>query len=126
VTPLRLQAPHQQIDEMGGMIMAVQNWNTVRDRAVATGRIDEKRVKILKAEALAQVRAYRLAEVRSATGQSQEDLAQRLSISQSRVSRIEKGNLEHTELATLRAYVTALGGDLEVTVKLGDERFVVG
>lgn len=106
--------------------MAVQNWKTVRDRAVATGRIDEQRVKILKAQALAQVRAYRLAEVRSATGQSQEDLAERLSISQSRVSRIEKGNLEHTELATLRAYVAALGGDLEVTVKLGDERFVVG
>ncbi|WP_424950301.1 helix-turn-helix domain-containing protein [Deinococcus sp.] len=106
--------------------MTTQNWKGVRAKAVAAGRLDEDRVRALKAQALAQVRAFRLAEVRSATGFNQEELAERLGISQSRVSRIEQGDLEHTELATLRAFVRALGGELEVTVKLGDERFVVG
>jgi ribosome-binding protein aMBF1 (putative translation factor) len=106
--------------------MTTQNWKRVREKAVLAGRLDESRVKTLKEQALAQVRAFRLAEVRSATGLNQEELAGKLGISQSRVSRIEHGDLEHTELATLRAFAQALGGELEVTVKLGDERFVVG
>ncbi|MFK7602341.1 type II toxin-antitoxin system RelE/ParE family toxin [Deinococcus sp. SM5_A1] len=106
--------------------MKAENWKAVRAGAVADGRIDEKRVTELKAAALAQVRAHRLAEVRSASGLTQEELSRRLGISQSRVSRIERGDLEKTELATLRAFVQALGGDIEVTVKLGEERFLIG
>lgn len=106
--------------------MNAQNWKAVRAQAVADGHVSEKHVTELKAKALAQVRAHRLAEVRSATGLNQEELSRRLGISQSRVSRIERGDLEKTELATLRAFVQALGGDIEVTVKLGDERFLIG
>lgn len=106
--------------------MKAQNWKAVRAAAVAGGRIDEKRVAELRGTALAQVRAHRLAEVRSATGLNQEELSRRLGISQSRVSRIERGDLEKTELATLRAFVQALGGEIEVTVKLGEERFLIG
>ncbi|GGL95111.1 transcriptional regulator [Deinococcus aerolatus] len=106
--------------------MKAQNWKAVRAGAVADGRVNEKRVAELKGKALAQVRAHRLAEVRSATGLNQEELSRRLGISQSRVSRIERGDLEKTELATLRAFVRALGGDIEVTVKLGEERFLIG
>jgi ribosome-binding protein aMBF1 (putative translation factor) len=106
--------------------MTTRHWKTIRAKAAAGGRLDEARISALKTEALAQVRAYRLAEVRRATGLNQEELAQRLGISQSRISRIEHGDLERTELATLRAFVQALGGDLEITVKLGDERLVLG
>jgi len=106
--------------------MKFQRWNEVRVQAVQDGRVDEMRVAELKGAALAQVRAHRLAEVRSATGLNQEELSKRLGISQSRVSRIERGDLEKTELATLRAFVRALGGDIEVTVKLGKDRFLIG
>lgn len=106
--------------------MKAHSWKAVRAQAVADGRIDEQRVAELKEEALARVRAHKLAEVRSATGLNQEELSRRLGISQSRVSRIERGDLERTELATLRAFVRALGGDIEVTVKLGEERFLIG
>ena len=106
--------------------MKVQRWSEVRAQAAREGRVNEARVAELKGAALAQVRAHRLAEVRSATGLNQEELSQRLGISQSRVSRIERGDLEKTELATLRAFVRALGGDIEVTVKLGEERFLIG
>lgn len=106
--------------------MTVRNWKEVRRESVAAGRLNEQRVQEKRTEMLAQVRAHRLAELRGAAGLNQQELAGRLGISQSRVSRIEHGDLERTELATLRAFVQALGGDLEVTVKLGDERFVVG
>lgn len=106
--------------------MKAQSWKAVRAQAVADGRINEQRVAELKEEALARVRAHKLAELRSSTGLNQEELSQRLGISQSRVSRIERGDLEKTELATLRAFVRALGGDIEVTVKLGEDRFLIG
>ena len=106
--------------------MTARKRKRVREKAVMAGRLEEGRVQALKALALAQVRAFRLAEVRSVTGLNQEELAEKLGVSQSRESRIEHGELEHTELATLRAFVQALGRELEVTVKRGDERFVVG
>lgn len=106
--------------------MKAQNWETVRAEAVAAGRINEEHVAELKGTLLARGRAHQLAEVRSASGLNQEELSRRLGISQSRVSRIERGNLEKTELATLRAFVQALGGDIEVIVKLGEERFLIG
>ncbi len=98
----------------------------MRAGALAAEQIDETRVAELKGAALTQVGAQRLAEVRSATGLGQEELSQRLGISQSRVSRIERGDLENTELTTLRAFVQALGDDIELTVKLSKERFLIG
>ncbi len=94
--------------------------------ALAAEQIDETRVAELKGAAPTQVRPQRLAEVRSATGLGQEELSQRLGISQSRVSRIERGDLENTELTTLRAFVQALGDDIELMVRLSKERFLIG
>jgi hypothetical protein len=45
-----------------------------------------------------------------------------MNVSQSRVSRIEKGDIDHVELATLRAYVRALGGELIVAADFGNEQ----
>jgi hypothetical protein len=47
-------------------------------------------------------------------------------VSQSRVSRIERGELDHAEIATVRSYVEALGGEVEIVAKFGDERITVG
>ena len=44
---------------------------------------------------------------------------------QSRVSQIDRGELEHTEVATLRSYFRELGGEVEVVVRLGDERLQI-
>ena len=49
-----------------------------------------------------------------------------LGVSQSRVSRIERGDMDRTEIATVRAYVGALGGEVEIVAKFGDERFTIG
>jgi len=100
-------------------------WKDVRAQAAAAGHLDEQRVAQHKAQALAQVRGHRLGELRQAAGLNQETLAQRLGVSQSRVSRIERGELDHTEIATLRAFLGALGGELEITVKLGDQHLTL-
>lgn len=75
---------------------------------------------------LAEVRAYQLAEMRRKQGLTQKDVAAAMQVSQSRVSRIEHGNLDRSEVATLRAYVEALGGKLEIVADFGNTRLVVG
>ena len=55
----------------------------------------------------------------------QVDLAERLDVSQDRVSRIERGGIERTQIDTLRRYIEALGGSLHVEVELGDQRFQI-
>jgi predicted transcriptional regulator len=57
---------------------------------------------------------------------NQTDLASQLGASQSRVSRIERGDLDRTELATIRAYVGALGGEVKIIAKFGHERITIG
>lgn len=106
--------------------MKARNWKTVRQEAAHAGRIDEPEVGARREQLLAQVRAYKLAEVRAASGLSQQELARQLQVSQSRISRIEHGDLDRTELATLRKFARAIGGELEVTLKLGDKRFTLG
>ena len=74
----------------------------------------------------AQVRAYRLAEVRRRQHATQVEVARRMGISQSRVSDIERGLIGRSEVDTLAAYVTALGGKLKIVADFGDETLILG
>lgn len=106
--------------------MKAKSWKTVRAAAAKAGHFEESEISELKEQMLAEVRAYKLSEIRTAVGLSQQQLAEQLQISQSRISRIEHGDLDRTELATLRKFAQAIGGELELTLKLGDERFTLG
>ncbi|GAA1021625.1 hypothetical protein Aple_072290 [Acrocarpospora pleiomorpha] len=57
----------------------------------------------------AELRGTQLAEMRKRLGMSQKLLAERMGISQARISQIEHGQIGG--LDTVRAYVTALGGN---------------
>ncbi len=107
------------------MAMA-RSWEDVRAEARATGKLDEARVAALGAKLRAEARAHRLAEIRRASGLDQSDVAERIGVSQSRVSRIERGELDRSEISTVRSYVEALGGEIEIVAKFGDERITVG
>ncbi len=72
-----------------------------------------------------QVRAYRLRELRESLHLTQSELATELQVSQNRVSTIERGDLAKTQLDTLRRYVQALGGTLNLEIQLGDETFKI-
>jgi hypothetical protein len=70
----------------------------------------------------AEQRAYRLAELRRRLGFSQAQVADRMGVTQGRVSAIENAMPGATELRTIAAYVEALGGRLEVIADFGDQR----
>lgn len=106
--------------------MKARNWKDVRAEVRAKVQFDDARVAEHRRRLIAEVRAHRLAEMRKALGLNQTDLASRLAVSQSRVSRLERGDLDHTEIATIRAYVGALGGELEIVARFGDERLTIG
>ena len=52
--------------------------------------------------------------------QWQADVAALMGVSQARVSKLESGDLSHTELGTLQSYVAALGGQLRIVAQFGD------
>jgi predicted XRE-type DNA-binding protein len=101
-------------------------WTDVRAEGRVKGRFDEARMEELRRQLLAELRAYRLKEIREAAGLNQSDVAAQLGVSQSRVSRLERGEMDRTEVATTRAYVGALGGEVEIVARFGDQRFTIG
>lgn len=79
------------------------------------------------ARALVNVsRAHRLAEMRKRLGLTQAEVAERMHVRQERVSAIERAKVDASELRTLAAYISALGGRLEIVADFGGERLVVG
>ena len=105
--------------------MAHKNWKEIRAERINTSEA-ESRVAALKEEARAEQRAFRLAEVRQQHGLTQIQLAETLHVSQAAVSSIERGELSRSELSTIRRYVEALGGTIEIIASFGDERLVLG
>ena len=71
----------------------------------------------------AYVRGHQLAEMRAAAGLTQAELAEVLGVSQARVSKIEHGEISGIDV--VRAYVTALGGSIDVVATLGDRSWKV-
>jgi len=71
----------------------------------------------------AYVRGHQLAEMRTAAGVTQAALATALGVSQARVSKIEHGEISGIDV--VRAYVTALGGSIDVVATLGDRSWKV-
>jgi DNA-binding XRE family transcriptional regulator len=69
------------------------------------------------------IRAWHLAQVRAEQDRTQEDVARALGVKQPRISAIERGDLDSVTLATLRAYVRALGGSLRVIADFGDREY---
>lgn len=87
---------------------------------------EKRKIEEGTAALLSEVRAYRLAEVRKRQRMTQAAVAKALGITQGRVSAIEKGALNRSEVDTLAAYVEALGGRLKLVADFGDELLVLG
>ncbi|MDH6283957.1 helix-turn-helix domain-containing protein [Prescottella agglutinans] len=101
-----------------------RNWREVR--AEAAERLDEQAVSDARKAMQEEVRAYRLVEVRREQVARQDQVADLMGVSQSRVSQIERGDLRHTQLGTLESYVEALGGHLRVVADFGDRSVTLG
>jgi DNA-binding transcriptional regulator YiaG len=99
-----------------------RNWREIRDEAVAKGRLDSARADAARKGMHDAVQAERLADIRKAQGHArQSDVAALMGVSQARVSKLESGDLSHTELGTLQSYVAALGGSLRIVADFGDD-----
>jgi DNA-binding XRE family transcriptional regulator len=71
----------------------------------------------------AYARGHQLAEMRKAAGLTQAELAGLLQVSQARISKIESGEISGIDI--IRAYVTALGGTVDLVATLGDRTWKV-
>ena len=68
--------------------------------------------------------ALGLANIRTSRRVTQVELAARLGRSQGNISELERRS--DVYLSSLREYVAALGGDLEISAVFGDERHAIG
>lgn len=67
-----------------------------------------------------------LRTVREAAGKTQADVGEAARIDQGDVSRLEtRGNLDDCQVETLRRYVVALGGELELVAVFGDKKIIL-
>ena len=101
---------------------AAKRWSEVRDRHVEAMGADI--VAARSARMLARVRAQTLADLRKREGLTQQQVAESMGVSVTRVSRIEHGDL--SDLEVLSTYVQALGGELKIVATFDDEQLRVG
>jgi DNA-binding XRE family transcriptional regulator len=102
------------------MAAKTKNFNELRERARHTDPDWETNVSERK-QAIED--ALALAELRQARHLTQIQLAEVLGISQGNVSRLE--GRSDIYLSTLRSYIEALGGHLEIAAVFDDERLPV-
>lgn len=86
-----------------------KNYRKLHDKVTARPGAAERLV-ALREQTLAEIGLHNL---RQAAGLTQAELAATLDVSQSAISQLEQGR--DVKLSTLRAYVEALGADLELT-----------
>ncbi|MEX5634877.1 helix-turn-helix domain-containing protein [Parafrankia sp. FMc2] len=71
----------------------------------------------------AYIDGHRLAERRRLLGLTQTDVAERMGVSKSRVSQIERGEVSTVDV--IARYVQALGGQIQITAVFGDDLYIL-
>jgi predicted XRE-type DNA-binding protein len=100
--------------EARGVAAMSRKWEDVRRDTGPKGEGRRKAMRQAMDDAMA------LGELRRARGLSQRDIAAQLSVSQARVSTVERE--KDIYLSTLRRYVEAMGGRLELNAVFDDDR----
>lgn len=98
--------------------MKTSRWQDIKDRHISPERQEKLRQHVNE-----ELLAMDLRAIRELAGKTQVEVAETLNIAQSEVSRIERRPDYH--LSTLRRFVAALGGELEVTARIGDKRVLL-
>ncbi len=97
--------------------MTIHKWKDLKKSRLSQDKIDA-----INKEAQLEVEdlEMNLRQLRQEIGLTQQQMADALDVAQSQLSRMEHRQ-DHV-LSTLRRYVRALGGDLEVVAVVGDKR----
>lgn len=99
------------------------SWRDVKTKARAVDPTWDSNDRVvrrqrMRAQMLASVSGAQLAELRQQLGLTQSQLAEAAGLSQARISQIENGDAVGLDI--LRAYVTGLGGHLDVVARIGN------
>jgi predicted transcriptional regulator len=95
--------------------MKLHKWEDIKRKKLGPEGVERVRRRVEK-----ELLEANLAELRRAVGVTQVEAAESAEMSQSELSRLERRS-DHL-VSTLRRYVKALGGDLEVTAIVGNKR----
>ena len=91
------------------------------DDFIARRGFDREEIHQEALKLIAVCRAYVLREARKAEHLTQSDVAERMGISQARVSEVESGDVGSLKVSTLARYAEALGGTFEAIIQIGDK-----
>ncbi len=95
--------------------MPVKRWAEIRAQKLTPEQLQTVDDKVDE-----ELLEYDLRTLREAMGLTQEELAHRIVITQSQLSKLER-RPDH-RISTLRRYVMALGGELEITAVVAGKR----
>ena len=95
--------------------MKLHRWDDLKRK-----KLGQEGVERVRRRVESELLEANLAELRRAVGVTQVEAAGRAEMTQSELSKIERR--EDHLVSTLRRYVNALGGELEVTAVVGDKR----
>ncbi len=97
-------------------------WSDVRAGLVAEAG-GEQGVAEARKRNQAYIDGHRLAERRKTLGLSQTDVADKMGVTKSRISQIERGEISTVE--TIARYVQALGGQIQISAVFGDDLYIL-
>lgn len=92
----------------------------MRADAIARGQVTEESLAEARAEQDAYETGYHLAELRKQAGMTQKAVAKALNVSQARISGLENGDLNALTLASVRRYLSAIGGSVRLVASVDD------
>lgn len=84
----------------------------------ASQNFDEEEMAKGLREIYREILEYKLRELRQQQGLTQQQLADKLGLTQNRISKFERLDLDRSELQTIRRYLEALGGELSLVVDI--------
>lgn len=103
-------------------MMATRKWKDIRPDLV-DGIGGEAAVAEAHQRNQVFIDARRLAERRSALGLTQADVADRMGVTKSRVSQIERGEVSTVDV--IARYVQAIGGQLQISAVFGSDLLIL-
>jgi transcriptional regulator len=93
--------------------MTIHKWNDLKQARISPQRLAE-----IETQVEGEVLEMNLSAVRDLVGKTQSELAEAMGAAQSQVSRSER-RADHL-VSSLRDYIRALGGELELTARFGN------
>jgi len=97
-------------------------WTDIRADIVASAG-GEQAVAEARRRNQAYIDGHRLAERRKMLGLTQAGVAERMGVTKSRISQIERGEVSTVE--AIARYVQALGGQIQISAVFGDDLYIL-